>query len=293
MSWRWGWRPYVPVWQRRRQAERALEKLRKKGANIQPVAIEGRRIAETFWGKSWCEHLEKFSDFANRLPRGRSYVRNGAVCHLEIGKGGITAKVSGSKVYDVKVSIKTLPKDKWKRIRKSCAGRVGSMLELLQGKMSNEVMGVVVDRQEGLFPLPKEMVFDCSCPDWAGMCKHIAAVLYGVGARLDRSPELLFLLRGVDHNELVSEEAAKAVVGKASAAKDRTLDEGRISQVFGIELAETQPRNQGGPKKEEETAAGAAALVPTEAERRKGKAVEKRRRSRRRAKPELAIAAQS
>jgi uncharacterized Zn finger protein len=289
----WGWRPYVPVWKRQEQAERQMAKLRRKGVNIQPVVLEGHRIAATFWGKAWCEHLEKFSDFANRLPRGRSYVRNGAVCHLEIGKGGITAKVSGSKVYDVKVSIKTLPKDKWKRIRKSCAGRVGSMLELLQGKMSNEVMGVVVDRQEGLFPLPKEMVFDCSCPDWAGMCKHIAAVLYGVGARLDRSPELLFLLRGVDHNELVSEEAAKAVVGKASAAKDRTLDEGRISQVFGIELAETQPRNQGGPKKEEETAAGAAALVPTEAERRKGKAVEKRRRSRRRAKPELAIAAQS
>ncbi|MCX7803657.1 MAG: hypothetical protein N3A38_00570 [Planctomycetota bacterium] len=236
MGWGYGWRPYVPVWKRQAQAEREMAKLRKEGVDVQPVEIEGREIAETFWGKAWCEHIEQFSDFENRLPRGRTYVRNGSVCHLEIRKGRIVAKVSGSSVYDVKISIRTLPEAKWRCLRNECAGHVGSMLELLQGRLSDYVMGIVTDPERGLFPKPAEMSFDCSCPDWANMCKHVAAVLYGVGARLDKSPELLFRLRGVDHRELVSEKAAGAVVARGKSKKDRLLDEKRLGDVFGIEL---------------------------------------------------------
>ena len=237
MGWGWGWRPYVPVWKRRQQAAKQMDKLRKKGTNIQPVVIDGREIARTFWGKAWCEHLEKFSDFENRLPRGRTYVRNGSVCHLDIAKGKIAAKVCGSMVYDVGITIQTLPPAKWKSLKRRCAGQVGSMLELLQGKLSHQVMAVVTDKNEGLFPLPKEIKLRCSCPDWASMCKHVAAVLYGVGARLDEKPELLFLLRGVDHNELVGKDAARAVVAKAPAGKGRILDADGLSDVFGIDLA--------------------------------------------------------
>ncbi len=240
MSWYSHWAPYVPVWKRQQQAAKQMDKLRKKGLDIQPVVIEGRTIAHTFWGKAWCEHLEKFSDYENRLPRGRSYVRNGSVCHLDIQKGKIEAKVSGSSVYDVQIAVKTLPPKKWKDLKGRCAGRVGSMLELLQGRMSNEVMSVVTDRDDGMFPLPKEISLDCSCPDWADMCKHVAAVLYGVGARLDNKPELLFLLRGVDHSELVSEDSAKAVVAKAPASKDRILDAASLTDVFGIDLAHSE-----------------------------------------------------
>ncbi len=237
MAWGWGWRPYVSVGQRRAQAFLEMEKLRKKGANIQPVTIAGRQIARTFWGRSWCEHLEKFSDFENRLPRGRTYVRNGSVCHLEIKPGKIAAKVSGSDIYDVSIDIKALANAHWKRVRASCAGQVASLLELLQGKLSDHVLRVVTDRDQGLFPKPNEISMDCSCPDWAGMCKHVAAVMYGIGARFDEKPELLFLLRGVDHNELISKATAKSVIAKTSKTGRRTLDEQRITEVFGIDVA--------------------------------------------------------
>ena len=232
----YGWRRYVPVHERRAKAAKQLEKMRGKGVEVQPVAIKGRTIASTFWGKAWCEHLEKFSDFENRLPRGRTYVRNGSVCHLAIRKGEIEAKVIGSSLYTVKIGIKTLPNAKWARIREQCAGRIGSMLELLQGKLSGEVMAVVTNRDEGLFPLPGEIQLKCSCPDWADMCKHVAAVLYGVGARLDSSPELLFLLRGVDHTALAGAEAADAVVSKTRVKGRRVLDARDLSAVFGIDV---------------------------------------------------------
>jgi uncharacterized Zn finger protein len=213
-----------------------MDALRKKGVDVQPVAIEGRKIAKTFWGEAWCGHLESFSDFENRLPRGRTYVRNGSVCHLAVAKGRIEAKVSGSELYDVKVSIKTLPGKQWTAIKGRCSGQIGSLLELLQGRLSEHVMGVVTDRQDGLFPSPKEISFACSCPDSAVMCKHVAAVLYGVGARLDAKPELLFLLRGANHEELIEADAEAAVAGATTRGKSKRLAAGDLSDVFGIEL---------------------------------------------------------
>jgi len=214
-----------------------MEKLRKKGATVSPVRIEGRKIASTFWGKAWCVHLEKFSDFSNRLPRGRTYVRNGAVCHLDIKKGEVQAKVMGSRLYEVEVKIKALPGESWKGVKERCGGQVASLLDLLQGRLSERVMGVVTDRERGIFPSPKEISLDCSCPDWAEMCKHVAGVLYGVGARLDEKPELLFLLRGVDHEELVGSARAAGVVARgAKGGKHKKLAHGDLGDVFGIEL---------------------------------------------------------
>ena len=191
----YGFRPYVSVAERRRQAQREMEKKRKKGLVVLPIVIDGRLIAKTFWGKAWCENLESYSDFENRLPRGRTYVRNGSVVHLEIQPGKISALVSGSELYSVEITISSLPKPHWKRIKTQCAGKIGSLVELLQGRLSTSVMEVVTQRGEGLFPKPAEIKMKCSCPDWAGMCKHVAAVMYGIGARLDNQPELLFLLR--------------------------------------------------------------------------------------------------
>jgi uncharacterized Zn finger protein len=236
MAWHNNWAPYVPVAERRRRAMRKMESLRKKGVDVQPVQIDGRKIAKTFWGEAWCDHLEAFSDFANRLPRGRTYVRNGSVCHLAVTKGRIEAKVSGSDLYTVQVKIKTLADKKWKAIKGRCSGQIGSLLELLQGRLSDQVMQVVTDRSAGLFPLSGEMSFQCSCPDWASMCKHVAAVLYGVGARLDEKPELLFALRGVDHDELIVADAEKAVVAATSRGKSKRLAVAEVSDVFGIEL---------------------------------------------------------
>ena len=254
MSWYYDWKPYVPVAERRRRAMKKMDALRKKGVDIQPISIDGRKIARTFWGEAWCDHLESFSDYENRLPRGRTYVRNGSVCHLAITEGQVEAKVSGSELYNVRVQIKKLPPKKWKGIKQRCAGQIGSLLELLQGRLSSHVMGVVTDRQEGLFPLPGEISFGCDCPDWAVMCKHVAAVLYGVGARLDHKPELLFTLRGVDHEELTAADTEAAVSAATSSGKSRRLAVTELSDVFGIDLDDglerpSQPPSRKPPRK--------------------------------------------
>jgi uncharacterized Zn finger protein len=233
-----GWPPYVPVAVRRTKALREMEKLRKKGEAIEPVEIEGRTIARSFWGKGWCNHVDSFGDYSNRLPRGRTYVRNGSVCHLGITKGEVAAIVSGSELYNVRIRIKPLAKSKWEHLKKQCTGKIGSLIELLQGKLSDEIMGVVTDRKAGLFPQSGEISYECTCPDWAGMCKHIAAVIYGIGVRLDKQPELLFLLRGTDHEELISADAtAAAITGHGSKrSRRRSLANKDLGGVFGVEL---------------------------------------------------------
>lgn len=234
----YGWAPYVTVAERRAKAMKALEKLKKKGLKVQPVELTGRKIADSFWGKGWCDHMDSFSDYANRLPRGRTYVKNGSVCHLEIQGGVIKAIVSGTTLYNVSITIIPLVKKKWDALKYSCTGRIGSLLDLLRGKLDRGVMEVVAHRKDGLFPLPGEMKFTCDCPDWADMCKHVAAVLYGVGARLDHSPEMLFLLRGVNHEELVDVSATVTDVAKGGTSRRRIAATG-IADVFGIDLAET------------------------------------------------------
>jgi uncharacterized Zn finger protein len=228
------WRPYVPVAQRRAKALKKMEKLQKQGIHVQPVEIEGRTIARSFWGKAWCDHLESFSDYDNRLPRGRTYVRNGSVCHLEIKKGRIEAMVSGSELYQITVDIKPLKSSLWKSIIQLCSGKIGSMLELLQGRLSNHVMSIVTHRDQGLMPLPREISLKCSCPDWAVMCKHVAAVMYGVGSRLDAVPELLFTLRGVNADELITAGMTLPVSDTKSAGN--IIADDQISDIFGIEM---------------------------------------------------------
>lgn len=236
MSFYYGFRPYVPVAQRRRNAQREVVKLGKKGKVIRPIQIDGRTIAHSFWGKAWCENLESYSDFENRLPRGRTYVRNGSVVHLEVRAGEIEAMVSGSSLYRVKVSIVPVVKRKWQTLCQECAGGIGSLVELLQGRLSDRVMDIITRKETGLFPSPSEIKLKCSCPDWADMCKHVAAVLYGVGARLDQSPELLFLLRSVNHEELITQAAAATDLTARATTGGPELSESEIGSVFGIEL---------------------------------------------------------
>lgn len=230
----------MPVAERRAKAERRLEQLKKKGEKLDPVTIDGRTIARTFWGKAWCDHLESHSDFWNRLPRGRSYVRNGSVCDLVIKPGRVDARVVGTSLYDVEIDIKKLPKARWTAIRKSCAGGIASVIELLQGRLSDAVMRIITHRTDGLFPRPSEIELRCSCPDYATMCKHVAATLYGVGARLDDRPELLFVLRGVDHLELVAEAVRGGALAEASASGPAGLEESELAEVFGVDI-ETVP----------------------------------------------------
>jgi uncharacterized Zn finger protein len=237
MSW-YEWREYVPVAERRRQAQQKLKKLKTKGQSVAPVTIEGRTIAKSFWGKSWCANLERYSDYANRLPRGRTYVRNGSVVDLQIAKGEVLAFVSGSELYKIKIGIAPVKAGHWKGICRDCAGSVDSLVELLQGRLAKGVMDRVCREGDGLFPSPDDIELSCSCPDWADMCKHVAAVLYGVGARLDHEPRLLFVLRGVDEQELLAGAGENVSLAKGAPATAQVLDEGDVAALFGLEMAE-------------------------------------------------------
>ncbi|MDX1964048.1 MAG: SWIM zinc finger family protein [Pirellulales bacterium] len=239
------WKPYVPVAKRRANSARLIKQQAKKtGRQYSPVIIPGRKIATTFWGSAWCDHLEKHCDYENRLPRGRTYVRGGAVIDLQISPGQVSGLVSGSSVYKVHVKIKTLDAPLWEQICNDCGEQIDSLLDLLQGKFSSGVMRRLTDKEQGMFPRIKEFTFSCSCPDWAVMCKHVAAVLYGVGNRLDQEPELLFKLRGVDQQALLakattSENLDQSLGGDSS----NNLANADLGAIFGIELADKTDAN--------------------------------------------------
>ncbi len=261
MRW-WNHRRAPSVSERRARTVRDRERLAKKGRALSPVMISGRAIATSFWGKAWCENLESYRDYEYRLPRGRSYVRSGAVLDLVVAPGKITALVSGSRPqpYEVDIQIKRLAPASWARVKAECAGEVDSLIELLEGRLSARVMRVVTHREQGLFPKPAEIEMNCSCPDWATMCKHVAAVMYGIGARLDREPQLLFALRQRDHGELIAEATAREVTRRSADRK--ILDEESLAGVFGIELEESARGSRSPAKPRERKPAASARAKP-------------------------------
>ncbi len=241
MSW-WRYVRQPSAAERRARAAREAVRLSKRGGGLSPVVVEGRTIAQTFWGKAWCENLESYQDFAYRLPRGRSYVRARAVLDLKVAAGEVKALVSGTSLYRVQIKVRPLAQAQWTRIKLRCAGEIASVIELLKGRLSDRVMELITHREEGLFPKPTEIEMSCSCPDWATMCKHVAAALYGVGARLDAEPQLLFTLRGANHTELISQMPALQVSRRSPGRK--TLAASDVAEVFGIELDSAAARSE-------------------------------------------------
>lgn len=237
----YGWKPYVPVAERQKKAAKAVAKAKKSGADLTPIAAYRGAIAKTFWGKAWCDNLERYSDYSNRLPRGRTYVRNGSVIDLKITAGEVRAQVMGSSLYTITATVTAVPQQQWQEIGADCSGSIDSLVELLRGKLSKGVMERICKPGTGLFPSPKEIKFSCSCPDWASMCKHVAAVLYGVGARLDQQPELLFSLRRVDAKDLVAQAGAGLQKPVKRPKAGRILEDSLLADVFGIEMAEVAP----------------------------------------------------
>ena len=241
------WAPYVPVARKRANATRYAQRIAKKQKRQpMPVAIQGRKIAKSFWGQAWCDNLEAYSDFANRLPRGATYVRNGSVADLVIKPGKIQAIVAGSEPYDVTITISELKKATWTRIKKECSASIDSLIDLLSGQLSDSIMQRLTQKNDGCFPAPAEIEMNCSCPDYSYCCKHIAATMYGVGARLDSQPELLFVLRKVDHQELVTQAVSKDNLDRELAgtgtANANSLADQDLSELFGIDLdADSSP----------------------------------------------------
>jgi uncharacterized Zn finger protein len=268
---------------------------KKRGHPVSPVTIAGRAIARTFWGKAWCDNLERYSDFSNRLPRGRTYVRNVSVLDLQIAPGAVKALVSGSEIYQVAVKVSALRKPRWTSICRDCAGAIDSLVELLQGRFSRGVMERICRQQTGLFPAPAEIEFSCSCPDWASMCKHVAAVLYGIGARLDEQPELLFRLRTVDEKALIAKAGSGLPLSKTSPAAGKVLADGGLSELFGLDMGSPEATSDTGKRETAGKTAGRrhAAQSPLKAGEaapaaRRGRArspAPRRERSRPRTKP--------
>jgi uncharacterized Zn finger protein len=253
-----GYPKYVSVAEKKRKTQKAVEKLKKKNSNISPIVIQGRRLANTWWGKAWNDNLESYSDYENRIDRGRSYVRNGAVLDLKIEKGTVAALVQGSssKPYKVVIEIYQIKDDVWDNIKKSCEGKIESLQELIDGKFPKALSELFTAKGSGLFPTPKEIAFGCSCPDWAVMCKHVAAALYGVGARLDENPALFFTLRNVNVEELISEAIrgkTKDMLGRTGAKSRRILENTDVVGMFGVDVEGSDivqnPNSKTGKKK--------------------------------------------
>jgi uncharacterized Zn finger protein len=236
-----GYPRYVSVAEKKAKAAKKLKQLKKKMPDIKPVVIEGNALARTWWGKSWNKNLERYADYINRIGRGRSYVRHGAVLDLKIDSGQVTALVQGStsKPYEVVISIKGINQANWKEIKNQCEGQLKSLQDLLAGKFPKTLAEIFFNKENGLFPSPGAIKFDCSCPDWASMCKHVAAALYGIGARFDEDPSLFFKLRGVDTDDLIA-RAVKDKTGKLLAKTKnksaKVLDDADLSGIFGIDM---------------------------------------------------------
>jgi len=240
----YGFYERVSVNEEKERNKKAVEKLMKKNPGIAPIVVSGRKLASTWWGKSWNDNLESYSDYSNRIGRGRSYVLHGAVLDLQIAPGKISALVQGSRKapYEVVIDIKPLDKAAWDKLVKACEGKIESLQELLEGRFPKALDEMFTAKGKGLFPSPKEIRFDCSCPDYATMCKHVAAALYGVGTRLDENPALFFVLRNVDVDELISKaivQKSETLLSKSGRKSGRIIEGNDISAMFGIEIDET------------------------------------------------------
>lgn len=234
-----GFPKYISAAEKKEKANNSIAKLKKKNSDIEPVILDGRTLAKSWWGKAWNLNLESYADYENRIARGKSYVRNNMVLDLKITKGKVKAKVQGSrsKPYEVEILIDTLNSEKWEHVTTLCNNSIDSLEQLVEGKFPKELDVLFKEKKYGIFPSPKEIHFDCSCPDLASMCKHVAAVLYGIGARLDSNPMLFFELRDIDSKELVRksvEQKLESMLRNAGKKSKREIAEKDISDIFGL-----------------------------------------------------------
>ncbi len=229
---------YIPVGQKKLNAQKQIEKLRKKNPDISPVIIEGSKIATKWWGISWNKNLENYADYSNRIDRGRSYVKNGFVIDLKIYPGIVEALVMGSSntPYKVRVDIEVMSQRDWNRVVSACSNKISNLDELISGKFPIELQELFT-MKNGLFPSSSEIDFSCSCPDWASMCKHVSAVLFAIGAKFDEDPLLFFKLRGIDFEYLIKksvDEKLKNMMKNSEQKSKRVIEDEDIDDIFGL-----------------------------------------------------------
>lgn len=223
-----------------RRAKASQEAADERGHLLEPVIIEGRNIATSWWGKAWCANLESYADYDTRLPRGKRYVKTGTVIDLKINEGNIQAKVQGNRKipYTVKIYISTLNAKKCQPIIDRCSNKPETLDSLLKGDFPEEMKDLFLSK-DGLFPSPNEISISCSCPDWAVLCKHAAAVLYGIGNRFDKDPMLFFTLRGIDVNRFIDVSLSNHVdnlLKNADKIGSHRLESEELDELFGFQI---------------------------------------------------------
>ena len=224
----------------RRKAQASVQAARKKGQTYEPAAPhgKGRQICESWWGQAWCANLEQYADYASRLERGRRYFRSGTVVDLKIRGGRVEARVQGSRKvpYKVDIRISPLSEEKCQAIIERCGRKIRTIDKLINGEFPEELKDLFTG-ENGLFPTPAEISFICSCPDWAIMCKHVAAAMYGIGVRLDENPFFFFYLRGIDVDRFIDvtlENKVESMLANADTESDRILQDADLTGLFGV-----------------------------------------------------------
>ncbi len=223
----------------RRRAQESLQNAHKKGRRYEPVEVKAARgpICVSWWGRAWCDNLEGYADYASRLERGQRYVRSGAVVDLQIRNGLVEAKVQGRRKtpYKVTVHIGRLPEEKCQYIIGRCNQKISSIEALASGEFPEELKDIFTE-EGGLFPTPREISFNCTCPDWALMCKHVAAVMYAIGVRFDENPFYFFELRGIDVDRFINvalENRLDLMLAHADCRSDRIISSD-VTSLFGV-----------------------------------------------------------
>lgn len=226
------------VYELEKKKEKSIGRLKEKDLN--PIVIEGRTLGKTWWGKAWNTNLESYADYSNRITRGKTYVRQGMVIHLKIDEGQVYGLVQGRKKapYEILVKIKPSTEDDIKAIGEISRQHLESFESLLRGEFPKELEVLFTKKGFGLFPSPREIDFYCSCPDHAYMCKHVAAVLYGIGSRLDEDPQLFFTLRQINGINFIKESVEEVLTDMLKGAgvkTHRTLPKDQAKRLFGLD----------------------------------------------------------
>lgn len=222
--------PYVRVKKRRETAESVAARLTAEGEELQPARAHGKAIASSFWGRAWCRAIEDWQDYESRLPAGRSLLKNGGVIDLKLSENLALAQVVSDRLYQVRIRFSGVEEEQLDALRKACAGRLTSLIDLIRGDLSDDVMSLICDPAYGLFPRYSELKPACDCLDDAVLCRHAAAALYAIAPRLDDQPELFFTLRGIDPESFFTLDPAAV----EETPGDLTAEE--LSATFGIEI---------------------------------------------------------
>lgn len=224
-----------------KKARESVLSAKNKGKTMHPIVIEGKGIAKSWWGQAWCKNIEQYADYASRIERGKRYVRSGAVVDLVIKSGKVFARVQGTRKtpYKVEIKISPLKEENCDQIIERCGSQIETLQELVNGNFPTELQDIFTG-EHGLFPTPREISFNCSCPDWALMCKHVSAALYGIGVKLDENPFLFFELRGIDANRFIDvaiQDHVETMLDHADLEPtERAMDDSCIESLFGLKL---------------------------------------------------------